>query len=133
MLPNVNPVAIRLCAKSTSLDVDMEIAKEHLPSGHFVDDGIQPVDEQDFQVWGLASDAARLICRKRTDRRHNRRHRTRGILKGFADACAVAPDAHIALMGEVCPRLKVRSYITHGYASIVRIAVFNRTSKGARH
>jgi hypothetical protein len=114
-MPNVNPLAMHLCAKNISIDIDVEIAKKHLPRGHFVDEGIQPVDEQDFQIWGLASNARRLFSGEQTYRRDNRCHRTRGILKGFAGACTVASDAHIALMGKLCPWVRIRSFIEHGY------------------
>ncbi len=85
-------------------------AEQHLPHRHFVDDGVQPVDEQEIEVGAPAGDG-------HADRRadlgvgDDGGERQGGVLEGLGHGSAAPAHADVGVVGKVGPRRRRRSVV----------------------
>ncbi len=78
----------------------VESRKQHAPRCNFVDQRVQPIDEQQLDVLRRAFDGHRLAIRDSIRIADDRRHRRGAAGKGIGQGRAAATDADIGLMGK---------------------------------
>ena len=89
--------------QSSIFNLYFEPAEQHLAGSHFVHDGIQPVDEQQFIIGRLALDR-NLFTRLDPFRFGDHGgHGQRCLFEGLRERSAVTPHAHVGLVREVFP------------------------------
>ena len=81
----------------------VESRKQHAPRCNFVDQRVQPIDEQQLDVLRRAFDGHRLAIRDSIRIADYRRHRGGGAGKGLRQGRAAATDANVCLMGKGLP------------------------------
>jgi len=84
-------------------DADVESRKQHVPRRHFVDQGVEPINEQQFIVWRRTFHGHRFAIRDPVRIADYRRHGCSGAGKGIRQGRAAATDADIGLMGKGLP------------------------------
>ena len=112
--------------KRVSADGHFEPAKDHIAHRHFINDGIEPLDQQNLHIRRVAANLDRPFLGN-LGIGHNASERARCLLKGLGRGFPLTPDADIGSMRKVLPsRGRHICLIRH---QIRRLTAFSETEK----
>jgi len=98
----INRLSPHLPLEMGILNRDFEPPENHIADGHFIDNGIEPFDQQHLYVRRVAGDLdQRLIGDLGIG--HNKRQRVCCLFEGLRQAPSQSADADISVMRKVLP------------------------------
>jgi hypothetical protein len=102
MACNVDRLTQQRPVEALSGDAHRKMSEEHVADRHLVVHGIEPLDEQEFDVWRLATHLDR-VPRFDFDVGDHCSQCAGSLLKRFFNGRAPPADSNIGVMGEVLP------------------------------
>jgi hypothetical protein len=104
MMPcHVDRLAPGSAFQLVALDTHFKAAEQHVPGGHLVHNGVQPIGQQDLGVRATALDRNRLARLHEGQVRDHGSHGERSLLEGLRPGGAEAAHADVCLMMEMLP------------------------------
>ena len=124
----VDRLTMSLGAQDPPVDSDIEATEDHAPNGHFIDHGVQPLDQQRFTIRRLATDRDSRVRAHVIGIASDRAQGFGGLRKRFGTSPPDAAHAHIGGVRKMFPmpgRLA-------SFAKLVHSLCFSRNASPAR-
>jgi len=103
MARNIDRLTPRTAIELVLRNVHFETGKQHIPNRHFVNQGIEPVDQQQLQVRRFAVHGHFLAGIDTVRVRDHRGKRQRSLFESLLRRSTITPHADIGLVREVFP------------------------------